>query len=88
MLKTLEEIMSSTVIADSKGRQDQRNRKRKAEEKKTSLSILTDPTLERNNPAERRELINQLRKQMVEAAKDLEFERAAELRDEINRLGS
>lgn len=88
VLKTLEEIMSSTVIADSKGRQDQRNRKRKAEEKKTSLSILTDPTLERNNPAERRELINQLRKQMVEAAKDLEFERAAELRDEINRLGS
>ncbi|HAX48479.1 MAG TPA: excinuclease ABC subunit UvrB [Ignavibacteria bacterium] len=88
VLKTLEEIMSSTVIADSKGRQDQRNKKKKADERKTSLSILTDPTMERNNPAERRDLINQLRKQMVEAAKDLEFERAAELRDEINRLGN
>jgi len=88
VLKTLEEIMSSTVIADSKGRQDQRNKKKKAGERKTSLSILTDPTMERNNPAERRDLINQLRKQMVEAAKDLEFERAAELRDEINRLGN
>ena len=88
VLKTLEEIMSSTVIADSKGRQDQRSKKKKADEKKTSLSILTDPTLERNNPAERRDLINQLRKQMVEAAKDLEFERAAELRDEISRLDS
>lgn len=88
VLKTLEEIMSSTVIADSKGRQDQRSSKKKKEQHKTSLSILTDPALERNNPAERRDLINQLRKQMVEAAKDLEFERAAELRDEINRLDS
>lgn len=88
VLKTLEEIMSSTVIADSKGRNDQRKNKAKKDQHKTSLSILTDPALERNNPAERRDLINQLRKQMVEAAKDLEFERAAELRDEINRLDS
>ncbi len=88
VLKTLEEIMSSTVIADSKGRQDQRNNKKKKDQHKTSLSILTDPALERNNPAERRDLINQLRKQMIEAAKDLEFERAAELRDEIQRLDS
>jgi len=88
VLKTLEEIMSSTVIADSKGRNEQRKNKAKKDQHKTSLSILTDPALERNNPAERRDLINQLRKQMVEAAKDLEFERAAELRDEINRLGS
>ncbi|MEO8514334.1 MAG: excinuclease ABC subunit UvrB [Ignavibacteria bacterium] len=88
ILKTLEEIMSSTVIADSKDRQDQRNNKKKKDQHKTSLSILTDPALERNNPAERRDLINQLRKQMVEAAKDLEFERAAELRDEISRLDS
>lgn len=86
VLKTLDEIMSSTVIADSKGRNEQRKNKAKKELHKTSLSILTDPALERNNPAERRDLINQLRKQMVEAAKDLEFERAAELRDEINRL--
>jgi len=88
VLKTLEEIMSSTVIADSKGRNEQRKNKAKKDQHKTSLSILTDPALERNNPAERRDLINQLRKQMVEAAKDLEFERAAELRDEINRLDS
>ena len=84
--KTLEEIMSSTVIADSKSRSDERKGKKKRELLKTSLSILTDPVQQRNNPEERRDLINQLRKQMVDAAKDLEFERAAELRDEINRL--
>jgi excinuclease ABC subunit B len=86
VLKTLEEIMSSTVIADTKTKSDQRKGKKKKDVHKTSLSILTDPALERNNPEERRDLINQLRKQMVEAAKDLEFERAAELRDEISRL--
>ncbi|MCC6865150.1 MAG: excinuclease ABC subunit UvrB [Ignavibacteria bacterium] len=86
VLKTLEEIMSSTVIADSKTKQDARRGKKKKDQHKTSLSILTEPALERNNPEERRDLINQLRKQMSEAAKDLEFERAAELRDEINRL--
>lgn len=86
VLKTLEEIMSSTVIADSKAKQDARRGRKKKDQHKTSISILTEPALERNNPEERRDLINQLRKQMVEAAKDLEFERAAELRDEINRL--
>ena len=84
--KTLEEIMSSTVIADSKTKQDQRKGTRNRELQRTSLSILTDGVEHRNNPDERKELINQLRKQMVEAAKDLEFERAAELRDEIKRL--
>jgi excinuclease ABC subunit B len=84
--KTLEEIMSSTVIADSKTKQDQRKGKSKRDTHKTSLSILTEPVQQRNNPEERRDLLNQLRKQMVEAAKDLEFERAAELRDEIKRL--
>lgn len=84
--KTLEEIMSSTVIADSKARHDERTGRKRRDLQKTSLSILTDPVQQRNNPEERRDLINQLRKQMVEAAKDLEFERAAELRDEINRL--
>ncbi len=86
VFKTLEEIMSSTVIADSKTKNDQRKGKIKMNERKTSLSILTEPVQQRNNPAERRDLLNQLRKQMVEAAKDLEFERAAELRDEIKRL--
>jgi excinuclease ABC subunit B len=86
--KTLEEIMSSTVIADSKSRQEQRKNMRSRELQKTSLSILTEPVQQRNNPDERKDLINQLRKQMVEAAKDLEFERAAELRDEIKRLQS
>ncbi len=82
--KTYEEIMSSTIVADSKGKYDSK-RKGKGNEK-TSLSILTDPLFKKINKEQRKELIDQLRKEMINSAKDLEFERAAELRDEIKRL--
>lgn len=36
---------------------------------------------------QREDLIEELRAEMAKAAKNLEFERAAELRDEIERLG-
>jgi excinuclease ABC subunit B len=87
ILKTLEEIMSTTVVADSKSKVEAKRGKKKQDGKKTSLSILTEPVQQRMNVEERRDLINGLRKQMIEAAKDLEFERAAEIRDEIKRLG-
>ncbi|HHQ3659049.1 TPA: UvrB/UvrC motif-containing protein [Campylobacter coli] len=35
---------------------------------------------------ERAKIVKELRKQMLEAAKALEFEKAATLRDEINKL--
>ena len=80
--KTYEEIMSTTIVADSKSKLKQG----KKHDRKTSLSILTEPANSILNPEERRDFINNLRKQMIEAAKDLEFERAAEIRDEIERL--
>ncbi len=82
--KSIEDIMSTTIVADSKGKNDYGKKKR--EQKRTSLSILTDPIRERMNTDDRKDLINGLRKQMIEAAKDLEFERAAEIRDELHRL--
>lgn len=81
--KTLEEIMSTTIVADSKQKVKQGKHKH---DRKTSLSILTEPVQSRLTPDERKDFINNLRKQMIEAAKDLEFERAAEIRDEIQRL--
>ena len=86
MLKTYEEIMSSTIVADNKAKYDARKKTDK-DEKKSTLRIITDSGTKKVNKEDRRELIDQLRKEMVNAAKDLEFERAAELRDEINRLG-
>ena len=44
--------------------------------------------LEKMPASERAKLIKELRKKMLEAAKVLEFEKAASLRDEINKLKS
>ena len=81
--KTYEEIMSSTIVADSRGKYDAGKGKSK---EKTSLSIITEPFFKKINKEQRKELVEQLRKEMINSAKDLEFERAAELRDEIKRL--
>lgn len=82
--KTYEEIMSSTIVADSKAKYEP-DKKGKSKDK-TSLSIITEPLFKKINKEQRKELIEQLRKEMINSAKDLEFERAAELRDEIKRL--
>jgi len=44
---------------------------------------VADPVLKELTPEQKRELIEQLRREMLEAAENLEFERAAELRDTI-----
>ncbi len=82
--KTYEEIMSSTIVADSKGKYDPRKKSHMPE--KTSISEVTEPLFKKINKEQRKELIDQLRQEMIKSAKDLEFERAAELRDEIKRL--
>ena len=82
--KTYEEIMSTTIVADSKAKYDPK--KKSKSDEKTSLSVLTEPLFKKINKEQRKELIGQLRKEMINSAKDLEFERAAELRDEIKRL--
>ncbi|CAN5595088.1 excinuclease ABC subunit UvrB [soil metagenome] len=87
LLKTYEEIMSTTIVADNKAKYDaQKKGDKNRDQKKSTLRIITDTGSKKVNKEDRRELIDQLRKEMVNAAKDLEFERAAELRDEINRL--
>lgn len=88
IFKTYDEIMSTTIVADSISKTEDK-RKRKAEETRNKgLKIMTESVSGKINNDQRKELIEQLRKEMIEAAKDLEFEKAAELRDELERLGS
>jgi excinuclease ABC subunit B len=75
--KTMEEILSSTSIADV----------RKREEKADyGFAKVAEPVLKYMNNDQKKDLIEQLMEEMKQAAKDLEFERAAFLRDEVNRL--
>ena len=69
--KTVEEIMQSTAVADNAGRYKTKNEQRRFEVS-DKLSGL--------------ELIEQLEKEMKASAANLEFERAAQIRDEIMKL--
>ncbi len=78
--KTTEEILSTTTVADvRKGREDYGR-------KKTGFTVALQPIVKHLTPEQKKELIDQLTVEMHNAAKDLEFERAAAIRDEIQRL--
>ncbi len=81
--KSREAIIESTAIADVKAHRDQ---KRKEVEKKGMTSLVEEPVFKYMTEGQKRDLIEHLRDEMKRAAKDLDFERAAELRDEIGRL--
>jgi excinuclease ABC subunit B len=78
--KSMDEILHATAIADVKVRYDEKK------EAKLKPHVIAEPVLRFMTPDQRAELLEQLRSEMSQAAKDLEFERAAQLRDEIARI--
>ena len=76
--KSVEEIMSSTSIADV--------RKRDEEKEHVSFTKVAEPVIKYMTQEQRQELVDQMTEEMLTAAKDLEFERAAMLRDEIEKM--
>jgi excinuclease ABC subunit B len=75
--KSMEEILASTSIADIR---------KKDEKADYGFAKVAEPILKYMNKEQKEDLILQLTEEMHKAAKDLEFERAASLRDEIQRL--
>ncbi len=83
--KSQEDVLHTTVVAEHKNIRD-RNREKKTYGAEMRTSILHDPVLTYMPAEKKKQLIEQLRKEMLEAAEMLEFERAAELRDTIAQL--
>lgn len=77
IFKSVEEIMSSTSIADVR---------KKDSEKESSFSKVAEPVIKYLSTEQKNDLLEQMTEEMLNAAKDLEFERAASLRDEIEKL--
>lgn len=77
--KTVEEILAATSIADVKMKRDERYQKSKP------LAI-AETVANYLSSDQKKDLLDELRAEMKRAAKDLEFERASELRDEIEKL--
>ena len=77
--KTYEEVMASTAVADVKSARDQRR-------ERESMPVVADSIIRYLSPEQKQDLIEELKAEMERASHDLEFERAAQLRDEIRRL--
>lgn len=76
--KSVEEILSSTSIADV--------RKKDYEREEAAMLKVVEPVIKYMSNDQKKELIEQMTEEMYAAARDLEFERAAYLRDEIEKL--
>ncbi len=79
IVKSTEEIMASTAIADVRTDGEEKTRRlQQASVSESPQKYLTEQ--------QKVALIDRLTREMYQAAKDLDFEKAAELRDEIHRL--
>ncbi|MBN2089504.1 excinuclease ABC subunit UvrB [candidate division KSB1 bacterium] len=76
ILKSIDDVMGSTQVADAKAQKLTKSQK----------GIISDIQWHLYSPLEQEELIERLEKEMMEAAKKLNFEHASILRDEIKLL--
>jgi len=79
IFKTQEEVLAATAVADVRMSRDARRERKKA-------PLIAESIVRYMTDDQKKDLLEELRTAMHNAAKDLEFERAAELRDEISRL--
>ncbi len=77
--KSPEEVLAATSVADVKASRD-------AARGKEKVPIVSESVFKYMTKDQRKDLIEELRFEMHKASKDLEFEKAAYLRDEIARL--
>ncbi len=80
--KTTEEILLATAVADVRKGKEEYGRS------KSKYAVTFQPIMKHLSKEQKEDLIEQLTLEMHNAAKDYEFERAAAIRDEIQRLKS
>ena len=83
--KSRDQIMRGTLIAEERNAEDQGPHSYRFEEQ-DRLSIVSDPVVKYLTDDQKKDLIEQVRKEMLQAAENLQFERAAELRDSLAQL--
>jgi excinuclease ABC subunit B len=82
--KSLDDIRRGTLVADHRSEQDaSRARHYSGPEQ---LPKVADPVVKYLTDDQKRDLVKQLQREMLQAAENLEFERAAEIRDSIAQI--
>ncbi len=79
VLKTVDQVLAATAVADVKAARDARRERAK-------MPLVAESVVRYLTEDQKKDLIAELQTEMERAARDLEFERAAGLRDEIARL--
>jgi excinuclease ABC subunit B len=77
--KTVEEVLAATAVADVKA-------EREARKERSRIPAVAENVVRYLTADQKNDLLQELRSEMIRASKDLEFERAADLRDEIRKL--
>ena len=77
--KSVDEVLAATAVADVKAARDARRERQR-------MPQITESVIRYLTPEQKADLLAELRTEMDNAARDLEFERAAVLRDEIEKL--
>lgn len=82
--KSIDQIMEGTAIADERREAVGPTSRYYADP--DQLKVVADPILKYLTDDQKRDLLKQMKQEMIEAASNLQFERAAELRDSIAQL--
>ena len=82
--KSRDQIMRGTLIAEE--RAEDAGGASLRYENREQFSVVTDPIVKYLTREQKQDLVNQIKKEMLEAAENLQFERAAELRDNLAQL--
>ncbi|MGA9116445.1 MAG: excinuclease ABC subunit UvrB [Bacteroidota bacterium] len=77
--KTVEEVLATTAVADVRAARETR-------QERPAQQAVAEELARFLTGRQREDLLQDLRAEMIRASKDLEFERAADLRDQIARL--
>ncbi len=82
--KSREQIMKGTIVAEERASTE--GTPGRPYEEKQQYNMAADPLVKYLTADQKRDLIVQMQREMLEAAESLQFERAAELRDSIDQL--
>ncbi len=86
IMKSFDDIMQSTSIADVSAKQEARKEAAADKAKERKRQLTPNAVLKHLSPAQLSDLIEQMKLEMKLAAKEMEFEKAVDIRDEIQSL--
>jgi excinuclease ABC subunit B len=84
--KSKDQIKSGTSIADERSAEDREASRHHYGGSDQLTARVADPVVKYLSDDQKRDLLEQMHSEMLEAAEDLQFERAAELRDSVEDL--